>query len=357
MAVSGTSSLVKGPISIMGGSFIARDPRVEDYWRAIVLFGRNVASYKFALAKTLLALRPQSGTLVKLEDLALPFALNVCEHLKKARQGSFEKSAFLDACRRYNEGELGQDGLAEEAVQRGFTNVIDAFHVVGQAVMPLKFYDDERKGLNGIRILDGLSRIFEGQEGGSLAVEVESRWRLVETAWELGVSRNLLSIGYDDELVELFTVDQGLRRRSVTGGRGALNGYQKGRCFYCSAEIGVSETASLTDVDHFFPHRLKAAGFSPAVIDGVWNLVLACRSCNRGSNGKFDRLPSLALLERIAARNEFLIMSHHPLRETLMAQTGASGEDRRLFLNDAWNRAKAVLIHEWAPKSAGPALI
>ena len=36
--------------------FLSQEPRLEDYWRGIILFGRNVASYKFALAKTLLDL-------------------------------------------------------------------------------------------------------------------------------------------------------------------------------------------------------------------------------------------------------------------------------------------------------------
>lgn len=31
-------------------------PSLESYWRSIILFGRNVASYKFALAKSLLEL-------------------------------------------------------------------------------------------------------------------------------------------------------------------------------------------------------------------------------------------------------------------------------------------------------------
>lgn len=47
-------------------SFYSRSPHIEDYWRGIILFGRNVASYKFALAKSLLDVNPQSGELVKL---------------------------------------------------------------------------------------------------------------------------------------------------------------------------------------------------------------------------------------------------------------------------------------------------
>ena len=37
----------------MSKSFVSVEPTLSDYWRAIVLFGRNTTSYKFALAKTL----------------------------------------------------------------------------------------------------------------------------------------------------------------------------------------------------------------------------------------------------------------------------------------------------------------
>jgi 5-methylcytosine-specific restriction endonuclease McrA len=110
----------------------------------------------------------------------------------------------------------------------------------------------------------------------------------------------------------------------------------------------VGEDTEGVDVDHFFPHVLKQHGFGP-VVDGIWNLVLACATCNRGSGGKFDQLPTLRFLERLHARNEFLIRSHHPLRETLMQQTGVTEPERRGFLNDLYTRAWAVLIHRWEP--------
>ena len=34
--------------------FQEAEPSLESYWRSVILFGRNVASYKFALAKSLL---------------------------------------------------------------------------------------------------------------------------------------------------------------------------------------------------------------------------------------------------------------------------------------------------------------
>jgi hypothetical protein len=57
------------------------NPSPENCWRTIVLFGQNVASYKFALAKALLEINPQRNGLIKLEELALPFANHICAYL------------------------------------------------------------------------------------------------------------------------------------------------------------------------------------------------------------------------------------------------------------------------------------
>jgi hypothetical protein len=78
-------------------------------------------------------------------------------------------------------------------------------------------------------------------------------------------------------------------------------------------------------------------------------LVLACRDCNRGINGKFTLLPKIKYLERLHKRNSFLIDSHHPLRETLMAQTGDLEEQRRLYLNHRYTEARKILIQHWQP--------
>ena len=48
--------------------FISRDLSLQEYWRAIILYGENVTSYKFALAKTLLEINPDEGQLIKLDE-------------------------------------------------------------------------------------------------------------------------------------------------------------------------------------------------------------------------------------------------------------------------------------------------
>ena len=335
----------------MTHQFVSRQPQLEDYWRGIILFGRNVASYKFALAKALLDLKPQAGELLKMSEVAPAFALHVATHLKLAdKQGTSRSSTFLDSCRQFNKGELNRDDLIEQTLKYGFNNVIDAFHVVGRGEIDKRFYVDERIKNGGIRITDEFSKLSERDQFVSLGAEVEARWRLVETAWELGINRGLVTVDYDTESEALFALDNLRRRKPVTSSRDALNGYQKGQCFYCYSEILSDEDReSFPEVDHFFPHSLKQVGFG-AVIDGVWNLVLACKECNRGTGGKFDRVPTIKLLKRLDKRNEFLISSHHPLRETLMEQTGSTAGERRVFLNDFHDRARASLIHTWEPE-------
>jgi hypothetical protein len=103
------------------------------------------------------------------------------------------------------------------------------------------------------------------------------------------------------------------------------------------------------DVDHFFPHRLKQQHLG-VNLDGIWNLVLACYSCNRGTKGKFDRIPSLKLLKRLHNRNEFYIGSHHPLRETLISQTGLTTSARASYLNSIYAKVQLNPEFAWEPE-------
>lgn len=332
--------------------FLVRSPTLANEWRGIILFGRNVATYKFALAKSLLELKPAGGSIVRLEDLADPFSRHLCEHLKLAdKQGTSGSSKFLETCRRFNTGELSKDGLRETTVRLGFNNVIDAFHIVNQRPIERPFFIDERQSSGGILITDRFSELLEDPQATNLAPETDARWRLVETAWDLSVSRHAIAIEVDPDLQELFVPEGRTRRVSVTGCRDALNGYQKGQCFYCSRGLAVS--AVDTDVDHFLPHVLKGR-WRGGPIDGVWNLVLACTDCNRGPEGKFARVPTLPFLEKLYGRNEYLIGSHHPLRETLMAQTGRDLAQRRSFLNSTYQMALDTLLHTWEPVQTDP---
>lgn len=173
----------------------------------------------------------------------------------------------------------------------------------------------------------------------------------METAWSLDISPSLLVAKYDPDVDGIYVESSGVRRIDVTSCRDALNGYQKRKCFYCSSDVSVQAGhENLCDVDHFFPHILSR--FLPedqVNLDGVWNLVLSCPTCNRGKQGKSARVPTIRFLESLHRRNEYLIASHHPLRETLMTQTGHTEAERRTFLQDMELNAMQNLVSRWEP--------
>ncbi len=331
-------------------------PSLESYFRSIILFGRNVASYKFALAKSLMDIAQTGKTIITLEELAVPFSKHICEHIATApKQATSQQSRFLQACKDFNENTITYQQLIDTTVALGFNNVIDAFHTVNGSAIPVEFYKkDYQPRSKKIILTDDIYKLLETPYAGNFVVETESRWNLVEKSWELGISRNLLNVRYDDESKILF-VDPSFKRKDVTSARGALNGYQKGKCFYCFDDINVSDDENNTcDVDHFFPHALQPI-FPDVNLDGVWNLVLACPDCNRGEDGKFAKVPATKYLARLHKRNEFLISSHHPLRETIMRQTGMTESARRSFLTMVDQRAIDLLIHRWDTPQKAPA--
>lgn len=331
--------------------FYEIEPTTENYWRAVILFGKNVASYKFALAQSLIDLHAKPNDLITLEQLAELFSKNLCSHLLHSpKQITSKSSKFIDACVAYNQNQIDKDTLIGATVKLGFSNVIDAFHNVNGGEIEKRFFIDERRQNKGIRITDSFYHLTENKQFDSFRHETEARWRLVEQGWRMGVARNLISVEYDPLLKTLFTSDKE-RRVDITSCRYSLNGYQKGRCFYCYDDISVDKGAdNLADVDHFLPWAAKD---NLDNINGVWNLVLACKDCNRGEDGKFAKVPTIELLYRLHKRNEYFINSHLPLRETLIQQTGRTSQERKDFLQQQYVNAKRMLIHEWQPEVRG----
>lgn len=336
--------------------FKEEHPSRETYWRAIILFGSNVASYKFALGKSLIELAAEGKDSVTLEELAVPYSKHICEHLKTApKQITSRSSQFLEACHKYNKNEINFADLLHVTEKKGFINVIDAFHVVNQENVGINFFEkDYTRGSKKIHLTDDVFLLQQQEEGINFLNEIESRWNLVETAWELNISRNLIDVSYDGERKILLVKDK-LRRKDVTSARSALNGYQKGKCFYCFDDISLDPFSDkFCDVDHFYPWSLELIPHKGELnLNGVWNLVLACPACNRGGDGKFAKVPATAYVERLHKRNEFFIGSHHPLRETLKRQTGNTREERIQFLQTMDQFAYSRLLNRWETVTRG----
>lgn len=314
-------------------------------WRHIVRFGRNVASYKFALGRALLGLGARQQTFVPLQDLAVPYAAGICEHLQvEDRQSTSAQSKFLDACRSRNRGELDAAQLAEVTVRLGFANVVDAFHVSrGGQPTQTRFFVDERANRQGITLTDHLLELANGQQSAVLPREVDARWNLVQMSWGLGLDARLVAFEMtpDEDAIDLYAPTR-LRRGPITGVRDALSGYQDGCCAYCRSpftDIGTSRVA----VDHVLPFVLMTREWEDGDLHQVWNLVLACYACN---SAKRDRPPAAAWMPWLEQRGEYLIASHHPLRETLISQLGPDHGSRHETLRRR-HTAATEMIPPW----------
>lgn len=98
-------------------------------------------------------------------------------------------------------------------------------------------------------------------------------------------------------------------------------------------------------MDHFFPWSKR---YYVSNVNGVWNLVLTCPEC---SLSKEAQIPAIHWLKQLHIRNEYLISSHHPLRETIIHQTGTTEEQRAQFLQNAYNTCN--IGSGWMPKIKG----
>jgi|TARA_B110000459_G_C16571201_1_gene476533 hypothetical protein len=330
--------------------FLENDLSLESQWRSLIQFGRNSATYKFSFAKTLLELSKSNKSHLNLKDLSEPFALNMVEHLKKNnKQGNSLSSNFLNVCRKFNQKEIDKDILLQQTEKLGFVNVIDAFQNIEGGIIPNKFYKKNfNKGNKEIILTDNFFKLCEGVQFDNLSNETESRWKLVETAWNLNLNPNMI-VSYDDGNKVLFIIDNSMRRVDITSARNALNGYQKGKCFYSFKDLHIGNSDLINcDVDHVLPHFNKILHLNsmyPTNINGVWNLVLSDIKINR--HEKRAKFPALKYLERLHKRNEYYIISKHPLSETIINQTGKTENDRIQFLQYHWNIAKENCIHQF----------
>ncbi len=142
-----------------------------------------------------------------------------------------------------------------------------------------------------------------------------------------------------------------LRRRSVTGVVATFSGYQEGRCAYCNQEM-TAKGAGLPIVEHVLPFSLltqRVASQQPwpgPHLDAVWNLVLSCSPCN---DSKHACAPQREWMPWLIRRNDDLIASKHPLRQTLINQTGGTPTARAATVLAA--HAEAATRHQvtWTP--------
>lgn len=322
-------------------------------WRSIILLGDNDKCYKFALGKTLLYFSNLQKTEIKFEDFIEIYATEICEHLKIVSiQGTDRKppGKVLTSCKSFIDGIIKNDELIQN-IKKDEWVVLKKFHLIKGEHVDFKYFDLKKdKSNKSIVLTDSLLDLKKNIQFENLHKEVDGRWNLLERAWQLKIPERLLLVENDIKLENLFIKSKD-NRINITGSRNALNGYQEGRCFYCKSIISIeSNKEDTSDVDHFFPYSLEEKG-SLRNLNGIWNLVLACKTCNRGEGGKFDKIPHKSFLEKLEQRNNALIVGHKPLRQALILQTGDTVIKRQKFLAENFKTATEILYHaNWKPK-------
>lgn len=116
--------------------------------------------------------------------------------------------------------------------------------------------------------------------------------KLLESVNQAGSSQNII-----------LALDESSRRHNLDYYRSILFEEFEARCFYCGKKLDLHHA----DVDHFVP-------WSFVKDDQIWNMVLACPSCNRR---KSDHMPDPQYLDRIIRRNEVMltIPDHHEIMQ------------------------------------------
>jgi hypothetical protein len=99
----------------------------------------------------------------------------------------------------------------------------------------------------------------------------------------------------------------------------AVIGFQHGRCLICTDPITPADEIA---VDHVFPHSLMSRFPDIPDLDAIWNLAPAHAACN---GFKSDRLPTAEEQHRLAQRNQAIMYSPHPLRQTLLLTLKLAG--------------------------------
>lgn len=337
--------------------YLNAEPGDHSAIRSVLLFGKNTATYKFALCHALLQLPGQSE--LKYEDILPHFIDALKDHVAThpSQETRREPGKLVKACADANAGVIDRARLMKVADQVVPLYVFDAFQNIGNGGLDSEYrlfehISSERK----IVVMDTLVSITEDPTLRQvLQDENESRWRIVEEAWRIGISPTLVT--YDPE-TKLLVEGTGNRRVNLRSAVDTLLIYQKGRCFYCSRAINrlsLNGADDFPDVDHFLPisvlNRLIAHGELPNLNpNAIWNLVISCLACNRGKDGKFDRIAHDTFLEKLTNRNERCAQEHsHALKNAILWSLNVPRSDGVAdAMNAIWARMPPT--HRWRPQ-------
>jgi hypothetical protein len=304
------------------------DFKNEDYWKAIILYGLNNATYKIALGKTLLDLSDTGSSHISWDLLSKAFLDNYIDKLKgevplpqqtnPARQTVVERIVAQIRVGRLNYAEA-----IEQVGRDAFNDVIPRFHSIGadKELARNRFYEIHFG--KKIILRDELMALKELNVQ-ALYDELNARWNLLEGAFSINKNQSVLT--NDDRLIYL---QKGYARTNLTNNIPFLDAYQGNVCFYCGEEIMVGDI----HVDHVLPRQVLHH-------DEIWNLVLSHSYCNAA---KSDRVVSGHYINKLIQRNENIMGSNHPWKQKIELQLGKTMKERSASLSAHYEKVKSIL--------------
>lgn len=303
----------------------------KDYWRTLILYGGQVATYKIALGKVILDLANQGIDQINKEELARRFFEEYHIRLQNGmpQLSTPNRETVMErAVKMYVAKPESYEEVIGFVKDNAFKDVIPRFHIFNRANVGMDFYHFKK---NKLQLTDNTFKLIESSEKDSLYKELDARWSLLEAAFEITKEQACLS---NDALeIQLRYLKEGYPRKDITNTIPVLNGYQNGVCFYCGEALDINNV----HVDHVLPRTVLNH-------DEIWNLVLAHDVCNLQ---KSDLLPPKYYIEKLIERNEYFIKSRHPITTELIKGLGNTREKRRNFVLRAYEDCKAVKGHRY----------
>ena len=291
------------------------EPTSKDFWRAVILYGSNMSTYKMGLGHLLINYANKNLQKVSLRDLSEDFLTLYQDRTKSGKpQGRRKIVDGVEKGLTYVEQEsmkIEQDDKSREksidaVLKNSLENmVLKKFHTLFKRQIPEPFYVTTDSHLI---LQDNLLNLFTDKQNSVMNSELLSRWDLLEFGFGNVQSNESLEI---DENLEF--VIQKRQRTQISRLRPVLNGYQNNACFYCGTEL-----FDPIHVDHVIPHTAVQH-------DEIWNLVLSHEQCNLW---KRDFLPQKHFVQRLINRNESVLKSDLPLKEELKKVLGITPEER-----------------------------
>jgi hypothetical protein len=299
----------------------------SDYWKGIVLYGLNAATYKMALAKCLLGFAKTGADEVPWDQVAASFYQEYQQRLHEnpmPQMGTRGRRTVLERIvQEEKSGLISRPQAIEKVSNEGLNDVVPRFQTIGANSDVVREYFYETDFGKSLKLKDTLLKLGE-TDFDELTAEVTARWGLLEGAFSISRSQENYELAND---IRDIYLRQGDRRQPLAPNIPFLMGYQGNICFYCGEALFDD-----VHVDHVLPWQIVRH-------DEVWNLVLSHGHCNLQ---KSDKLVGPHFVQKLIARNENIMGSNHPWKKKIEAQLGKNANARAAAVEHHYDQVKTV---------------